>query len=407
MLKRLLTFLAVPMLCTLAASTAAAELGPKEMLGKALFFDIKLSNPSNQSCAACHAASTGFTGPNAGINLAGAVYPGAVKQRFGNRKPPTVAYAGDSPIFHYDAEEGLFIGGMFWDGRATGWTTGDPLADQAMGPYLNPVEQNLPSEAAACMIVANSRYAPLYAQAFSTPIDCTLSDSDGHLTVYKNFARAVAAFERSSEVSPYSSKFDAVMAEKAQFSPLEAAGWELFNGRAQCALCHPAPLFTDFSYDNLGVPKNPANPFYRMDKVFVDGQPINPEGATFIDPGLGGFLTGLPESWFSDQGLDKTIAVEENFGKHKVPTLRNIDLRPGPGFSKAFMHNGVHKSLEEVVSFYNRRDAMIASGMVVPEVMANMNQDELGNLGLTPSEEASLVAFLKTLSDGYKLLKIK
>lgn len=407
MLQRSFTLLVGLMFCTLAVSPAAAELSPKEKLGKELFFDSKLSSPNNQSCAACHADSSGFTGAIAGINSKGAVYPGAVRQRFGNRKPPTAAYAGDSPIFHYDAVEGLFIGGMFWDGRATGWVTGDPLADQAMGPYLNPVEQNLPSQAAACMIVAKSTYAPLYTQAFGMPINCTVLDSDGNLRDYKNFARAVAAFERSSEVSRLSSKFDAVMAMQAEFSPQETAGWELFNGKAQCALCHPAPLFTDFSYDNLGVPKNPENPFYRMDTVFVDGQAINPEGAAFIDPGLGGFLASLPAAWFSDQGLEKAVAVEENYGKHKVPTLRNIDRRPGPGFSKAFMHNGVHKSLEEVVAFYNRRDAMIASGMVVPEVMANINQDELGDLGLTPTEEADLVAFLKTLSDGYQLPNMK
>lgn len=232
MLQRSLVILAGLVLCALAVSPAAAELTPKEQLGKELFFDTKLSSPNNQSCAACHAESTGFTGPIAGINMAGAVYPGAVRQRFGNRRPPTAAYAGDSPIFHYDAGEGLFIGGMFWDGRATGWVTGDPLADQAMGPYLNPVEQNLPSQAAACMIVAKSKYAPLYTQAFGMPIDCNLIDDDGHLMAYKNFARAVAAFERSNEVSRFSSKFDAVMAMQAQFSPQEAAGWELFNGKA-------------------------------------------------------------------------------------------------------------------------------------------------------------------------------
>lgn len=407
MIQRSFTLVAGLLLCALAVSPAAAELTPKEKLGKELFFDSKLSSPSNQSCAACHADSSGFTGAIAGINSKGAVYPGAVRQRFGNRKPPTAAYAGDSPIFHYDAAKELFIGGMFWDGRATGWVTGDPLADQAMGPYLNPVEQNLPSQAAACMIVAKSKNAPLYTQAFGFPINCAVLDGDGNLRDYKNFARAVAAFERSSEVSRFSSKFDAVMAMQAEFSPQEAAGWELFNGKAMCALCHPAPLFTDFSYDNLGVPKNPNNPFYGMDTVFVDGQAINPDGAAFIDPGLGGFLSSLPGIWFSDQGLDKAVAIEENWGKHKVPTLRNVDRRPGPGFSKAFMHNGVHKSLEEVVTFYNRRDAMIASGMVVPEVMANMNQDELGDLGLTPAEEADLVAFLKTLSDGFKLPKMR
>jgi len=290
---------------------------------------------------------------------------------------------------------------------ATGWVTGDPLADQAMGPYLNPVEQNLPSQAAACMIVAKSKYAPLYTQAFGKAIDCTLYDADGHLMAYKNFARAVAAFERSDEVNPFSSKFDAMMEGKAEFTTQETAGLNLFNGKAQCVLCHPAPLFTDFSYDNLGVPKNQTNPFYRMDTVFVDGQPINPEGAAFIDPGLGGFLASQPADWFAAQGLDKELAVAENLGKHKVPTLRNVDRRPGPGFSKAFMHNGAHKSLEEVVSFYNKRDEMIARGMIVPEVMDNMNQDELGDLGLSAAEEADLVAFMKTLNDGYKIPKKK
>lgn len=405
MLRRSFAILPVLLLWAIAATPVAAELSPLEKLGKALFFDTKLSSPTNQSCAACHADATGFTGPIAGLNKAGAVYPGAMKQRFGNRKPPTAAYAGASPVFHYDAEEELFIGGMFWDGRATGWVTGDPLADQAMGPYLNPVEQNLPSQAAACMIVANSKYAPLYSAAFDAAIDCAAYDADGHLRAYKNFAHAVAAFERSAEVNPLSSKFDAVMANQAEFSPQEAAGWELFQGKAQCALCHPAPLFTDFSYDNLGVQKNPANPFYRMDTVFVDGQPINPEGAAFIDPGLGGFLASLPADWFSAQGLDKEMAVADNLGKHKVPTLRNVDRRPGPGFSKAFMHNGAHKSLEEVVSFYNKRDQMIALGMLTPEVMANINQDELGDLGLSAVEEASLVAFMKTLNDGYMLPK--
>ena len=399
--------LAVLLLWTIAAAPVAAELTPREKLGKELFFDTMLSSPNNQSCAACHADTTGFTGAIAGINKAGAVYPGAMRQRFGNRKPPTAAYAGASPVFHYDAEARLFIGGMFWDGRATGWVTGDPLADQAMGPYLNPVEQNLPSQAVACMIVAKSRYAPLYTQAFGSAIDCAAYEGDGHLSAYKNFARAVAAFERSDEVSRFSSKFDAVMTQKAEFSPQEAAGWELFQGKAQCALCHPAPLFTDFSYDNLGVPKNQTNPFYRMDTVFVDGQPINPEGAAFIDPGLGGFLANLSGDWFAAQGLNKELAVAENHGKHKVPTLRNVDRRPGPGFSKAFMHNGAHKSLEEVVSFYNKRDEMIARGMIVPEVMDNMNQDELGDLGLSAAEEADLVAFMKTLSDGYKIPKKK
>lgn len=385
----------------LVALPAAAQ-SDMATFGKKLYFDRSLSSPSNQSCAVCHEGRSGFTGPVPGINKAGSVYPGAVHKRFGNRRPPSASYAGESPVFHYDEEEELFVGGMFWDGRATGWITGDPLADQAMGPFLNPVEQNLSSEQEACMIVARSKYAYLYEEVFLMPIDCGDYDTDEHLKAYKNFAIAIAAFERSDEVSPYDSKFDYVEAEMAYFTPEEAWGWELFNGKAMCSACHPAPEFTDFTYDNLGVPKNPANPFYEMDKFYVNGKPINPDGAAWVDPGLAGFLGKLPDIWFADIGLEKDEAVAESYGKHKVPTLRNVDKRPGPGFAKSYMHNGSLKSLEEVVEFYNKRDAMIADGTVVPEVWSNINDDELGNLDLSPEEEAAIVAFMKTLSDGYK-----
>ena len=164
----------------------------------------------------------------------------------------------------------------------------------------------------------------------------------------------------------------------------------LFEGKAMCSECHPAPLFTDFTYDNLGVPKNPDNPFYDMDTVYLDdGTPINPLGAAWIDPGLGGFLSTRSE-W--------SHLAAKNMGKHKVPTLRNVAKGPGKNFPKAFMHNGVFKSLEEVVHFYNTRDVEV---WPLPEVPENVNTDELGNLGLTDEEEAAIVAFMKTLSDGY------
>jgi len=90
-------------------------------------------------------------------------------------------------------------------------------------------------------------------------------------------------------------------------------------------------------------------------------------------------------------------------GKHKVPTLRNVDKKPGNGFPKAYMHNGVFKSLKEVVHFYNTRDIL---PWPPPEVAANVNTSELGNLGLTENEEDAIVAFMQTLSDGYKLPKL-
>src|SRR5512139_1776602 len=103
---------------TAQAQDPTPQLTEKELLGKYLFFDTNLSANGTQSCAACHAPEVGFTGPDALVNAGGAVYPGAVPNHFGNRKPPASAYAGDSPVFH-EIADGWF-GGMFWDGRATG-----------------------------------------------------------------------------------------------------------------------------------------------------------------------------------------------------------------------------------------------------------------------------------------------
>lgn len=152
------------------------------------------------------------------------------------------------------------------------------------------------------------------------------------------------------------------------------------------------PLFTDFSYDNLGAPKNPDNPFYKMDKVHLeDGTAINPEGNLWIDKGLGGFLETRPEY---------AAMAAENMGKHKVPTLRNVGKANGNNFPKAYLHNGVFKSLKDVVHFYNTRDVKV---WPEPEVANNVNKEELGDLGLTGEEEDAIVAFMMTLSDGYKI----
>jgi cytochrome c peroxidase len=367
------------------------DLLPMEELGKAIFFDRTLSGNNNQSCAACHDPDAGFTGPIAGINLHGAVYRGSVPTRFGNRKPPSAAYATPSPVFHYDDVEGLFIGGNFWDGRATGEALGNPAAEQALGPFLNPVEQNNASKLEVLQKIAGSKYAGLWEEVWGEPISYeTESEIEQN---YDRIGLSIAAYEASAEVNQFSSKFDLYMLGEVELTDQEAWGMELFNGKGLCSACHPAPLFTDFSYDNLGTPKNPENPFYDMDQVFLDdGTAINPQGAVWVDPGLGGFLANHPNSAWQ-------AMAAENMGKHKVPTLRNVAKGPGNGFPKAYMHNGVFKSLEEVVHFYNTRDV---ETWPAPEVTANVNTDELGNLGLTADEEAAIVAFMKTLSDGYR-----
>jgi cytochrome c peroxidase len=388
-----LTLTAIPVLVGANDST----LTPKEQLGKALFFD-KISDPDWMSCAVCHDPGYGWTGPVSGINVHGAVYRGAVPVRFGNRKPPSAAYATFSPVFHYDEEEELFVGGNFWDGRATGENLGNPAADQALGPFLNPVEQNNPSKQAVLEQVAASQYADLWEEVWGEPISY---DTPEAIDInYDRIGLAIWEYEASDEVNQFSSKYDAYLEGEAELNKQEARGLELFEGKAMCSACHPSeprpggepPLFTDFTFDNLGVPKNPENPFYEMNEVFLDdGSPINPEGADWIDPGLGGFLaTHENPAW---QAL-----ADENMGKHKVPTLRNV----GKGFPKAYVHNGVFKSLKEVVHFYNTRDI---EEWPAPEVAENVNTDELGNLELTSKEEDAIVAFMNALSDGFKVKK--
>ncbi len=351
------TLLAV-LVGTVVAQTSA--LTSQEQLGKDLFFDANLSLNNNQACAVCHGPAVGWTGPDPAINAHGAVYEGSIPGAFGNRKPPSAAYGGDSPILHLEGT--TWVGGMFWDGRATGFTLGDPLAEQAKGPFLNPKEQAIPNAATLVAKVQASTYAPLFAS------QCPYADTTD---LYNCIGRAIAAYERSSEVSQFSSKYDYWLKGQARLTGQEQWGLALFRGKGNCVACHVEPLFTDFTYDNLGVPKNPENPVYAYDPSFVD------------------------------LGLGPIVMDANQNGKFKVPTLRNVDLRPTKKFVKAYSHNGFFKSLEEIVHFYNTRDVP-GAGWPAPEVAANVNTAELGNLGLNHGEELAIVAFLKTLSDGYK-----
>lgn len=426
-------------LAVLPLLAAAQPLSQKEQLGKSIFFDSELSLNRNQACSACHAPEVGFTGPIAAINRGGSVYEGSIASRFGNRKPPTSAYATPSPILHPEFDkkklekaEATFVGGNFWDGRATGEKLGNPAADQAQGPFLNPVEQALPDSACVVYRVCNPAFPSDYPVGFEQvwgpeacdvawppDVDEVCSDESGRVTLsasdrarvdtaYDGIALSIAAYEASAEVNLYSSKFDAFRTGRVKFSRDERRGLNLFRGKAKCANCHvlslepngePA-LFTDFTFDNLGVPRNPDNPWYTMPAEF------NPLGPAWIDEGLGHFLaTRVAYAGYAP----------ENLGKQKVPTLRNVDARPTPDFPKAYMHNGYFKTLEGVVDFYNTRDvkptcpdpltreadALAQGCWPAPEVPVNVNTTEFGDLKLSASQERELVAFLRTLTDGY------
>lgn len=402
-----------------AGPLTAGGLTPAQQIGKKIFFDPNLSANRNQSCATCHAPEAGWSGPDSLLNSHGGVYNGSFSDRFGNRRPPSASYVAQSPILKWDKKDKAFIGGAFWDGRATGIRLKSTAAEQAQGPFLNPLEHGFADAACVVSRVCSASYVAdlekLYPGicAITWPADQDkLCSTDGYKAAlppadrkkvdaaYDTIAHTIAAFELSPEVNPFSSKYDAFLAGKARLTRQEQLGLKLFNGKGKCSQCHPSagkkPLFTDFTYDNLGVPRNPDNPFYTQKALY------NPDGQSWIDPGLGGFLA-TEKAW--------AAKARTEYGKHKVPTLRNVDKRPTPDFVKSYGHNGYFKSLKEIVHFYNTRDSLPickpgdkgekVTCWPLPETAMNLNMDEMGNLGLTDAEEEAIVAFMRALSDGY------
>ncbi|MDQ1473793.1 MAG: cytochrome c peroxidase [Bryobacterales bacterium] len=412
------------------------------LLGKIIFYDQQLSVNRNESCSFCHMPETGFSGPVSAFNQTTVAYPGSVRTRFSARKPQSHTYSAFAPVLHYNPEQGDFVGGQFWDMRATGLRLESPLAEQAQGPPLDPVEMGLIDP--GCMVYRMSQrpYRAMAekvwgAQAFAVqwpenarevcdrpgpapggnPLPLHLGAVDRGIaqTTFDQIAEAIAAFEESPEVTPFSAKYDSVTAGKAEFTPEEKAGYELFRSKAtHCNECHrdggpgEEPLFTDFTASNLGLPRNPGLPFYEESVPDKLGYTANANGLKYLDPGVGGFLAG-PQN----PNHEWAAMARSYLGKYKTPTLRNVDQRPRADFVKAYMHNGYLKSLKEVVHFYNTRDVLPAcragdrgekvTCWPAPENPDTMNRKQLGNLKLSDKQEDLLVAFLRTLTDGYPL----
>ncbi|MCX7097015.1 MAG: c-type cytochrome [Methylococcales bacterium] len=357
------------------------RLSLKAQLGKQLFFDDKLSSPPGQSCASCHDPKAFFVDPDKDSPTS----VGALPELKGSRNTPTLLYAAYSNAFHYDKKDGLFIGGFFLDGRA------ETLSKQAKGPFLNPLEMANPDLFSVVDQVRTSDYAPLFTRVYGRN---AFAD---YRKTFNYIADAIATFERSAVFRPFTSKYDYYLTGRATLTSQEMRGRRLFENpkKGNCAACHPSrpardgtpPLFTDFSYDNLGVPRNVDNPVYQLADKF------NPVGWDFVDNGLGGSLGDAAEN-----------------GKFKVPSLRNI-AKTAP-----YMHNGYFKTLRGVLAFYSTRDALPVCNnqwareaaaikshcWPAPEVKKNVNVDELGELILSESEIDDILAFLQTLTDGFQ-----
>jgi cytochrome c peroxidase len=355
-----------------AASAKPVKVSPIERLGAAIAFDANLSEPAGQACADCHDPKAGFADLTRRFPVSEGVLPGV----FGGRNAPTWAYTAWSPLLYFDADEEVWVGGMFWDGRATGWRLGSPLAEQAQGPFLNPLEMHNASEYEVIRDIRTAWYADLFREVFG-------ADSlDDVYEAYDHMAFAIAAYESSRAVNTFNSRFDDFMAgNENALSAQERWGLELFNDeeKGKCALCHLTEgiesgdfadgkaLFTDHTYDNLGLPANPY--VWSL------------HGSDAADLGLGGFLeaAGYPDDVW-----------QAEIGKFKVPTLRNV-AKTAP-----YGHNGFFTSLYDIVHFYNTRDV---EEWPAPEVPETVNTEELGDLGLSYEEELAIVAFLRTLTD--------
>jgi cytochrome c peroxidase len=359
---------------------------PLAKIGEQIFFDTNLSEPTGMSCATCHDPARAFTDSHA-LAVSMGVSQGVIPGKFGGRNAPTVLYSFYIPTFGY-SEEGP-TGGFFHDGRAAN------IVLQAEGPPTNALEMHNPDKASYVNKVKNAQYADDFKLVWGADV----FDNTGN--AYSKIAATIAAFEtEDSRFAPFTSKFDYWRADKVQLTSDELDGLRLFNNPAKgnCAACHPStapnavtpPLFTNFAYDALGVPRNTAIPA-NADPNYFDLGLCGPARTDFSAPAL--------------------------CGKFKVPTLRNIAV------TAPYFHNGKFSSLRDVVKFYATRDSnpelwypLDNNGNAMrfddlpAQYKVNVNITEipynrrLGDLpAMTEVEIDHVVAFLNTLTDGYVL----
>jgi cytochrome c peroxidase len=452
-------------------------------LGKLMNYDVNMSVLKNQACASCHLPYAGFSGPIPSVNLTMIAYPGSFRFRAGKRTAQRYTYSPWYPVFQFNATQGLFFGGNFWDSRATGYLIQNPDAEQAQHPPVDTQEMGLPDTACIAFRLTQAVYRPLFEQVWgmgsldirfppdtekicatpggaavfgtdTTPVRLTPVDRTQANRVFDNWGQSLDAFEKSEEVSPFTSKFDAFLAGHATLTADEMAGYNLFRGQAACNTCHvdgrgstqtagtgfdgvPStttgtdtsraatvnPLFTCFGSANEGLPLNPRDAFYYQTTPDFFGFTPNPFGFAYRDLGLGTFLrSGFGSAPNPDSRLTPFAPTSD--GQFQVSTARNVAMvptqcptteAPGPYFQKEFFHNGYIKSLKQLVHFYNTRDVFafpVTSGHCpagttekvdcwpMPEVKNNLDMTT-GNLALTDMQENQIVAFLQTLTDGF------
>lgn len=368
---------------TLSADEPARN--PLAELGRAAFFDPALSEPAGVSCASCHDPEKAFAGDNgSGIGVA----RGAPEGSLGFRKAPTLKYLATLPALGWGTvdDEPALIGGMFWDGRASSFET------QAIGPLFSAHEMNNSSPASLTARLKTSAYADQFKALFGDDIFSRPDDA------VQALATSLGAFQRLPEFAPFSSKYDAVMRGEAELTETESRGldWFTIAQKGNCHSCHTVnidsnnpkdSLFTNFAYHALGAPRNSE-------------------------------LPATSKADYNDLGLCETLRLDKSFespdrycGFFRVPTLRNIEL------TAPYMHNGVFKTLREAVAFYATRDTNPEDWYPDGVKFNDLPESMRGNVDTTKrpyhrkkgkrpalkeTEIDDIVAFLKTLTDGYQ-----
>jgi cytochrome c peroxidase len=350
-------------------------------LGKKIFFDDRLSEPPGTSCASCHDPARAFSGRH-GSRLGVAL--GSRPGHYARRTTPSVLYMRYVPAFYYFEDDEALApeprGGLFWDGRV------DTVAELVRQPLYNPDEMN----GGPARLVAGKIARGPYAKAFRAAFGPSASPE----AVLDGVGKAVQAYLTSDEMTPATSKYDAYVRGQATLTEAERRGLEIFKDRRRgaCAGCHrmtelssnPAEsMFTDYSYDAVAWPRNRELPGNR-------------------DPAA--FDLGLCE-----RKATKLPSNDQRFcAAFRTPSLRNVAVR------ESFGHNGIYKSLREVVAFYARR--AVAPGLIYPpgQKFDDVPSKYRGNVNIyapiynrkegapPPLDDADIdavVAFLRTLTD--------
>lgn len=348
--------------------------------GQRLFFEPALSKQGDISCASCHKPEHGFSSPTPlgrGINDTARHVPGLLN----------IAYQR-----WFD-----------WDGKA------DTLWGQAIRPLESDDEHGITRTQLVQRVAQDptlraeyeeifgpmppeilnvERFNPLATPAHTAPQDPRLlawqamspADQAQIQRITSNLLKSIASYER--QLISFNAPFDRFAAKLINGQPSdeldEAAqrGLALFLGKARCVVCHSGPLFSDFTFHNLGL----HTPHWLKGKD--EGRWAGVLAVKAHDMRAGGELSDDPKGPRA-QWTKQLIQTPEDHGQLKTPTLRNIALTP------PYMHGGHFKSLEEVVSFYNQLPGQATLGH---------REDSLKPLGLSDAEERDLVAFLKSLT---------